>query len=180
MASLETFHLTTHSPSKQVKIFHFQREEFYLFSIIGGKTYTIKVDVIDSPHFYISEKWECKIVQRICSFKINSLKGWGTSECQQRNMLGRNIQNCNKKKEYNEILNKTYQSISDICVKKQQNIPSTDVDHTGKEKTEEVNKNIDIQKFQCEHCEMFCESRVKLWRHLRTHDNTAPSIKKEM
>ncbi|KAL3269693.1 hypothetical protein HHI36_008753 [Cryptolaemus montrouzieri] len=64
----------------------------YAFTIeAGGKTYIVKVDVIDSPHFFISKDWECKVYERLCTFKVNGLKGWGASEWQQRNILGKNI-----------------------------------------------------------------------------------------
>ncbi|KAK9879879.1 hypothetical protein WA026_008381 [Henosepilachna vigintioctopunctata] len=64
----------------------------YAFTIkAGGKTYVVKVDVVDTPHFFISKDWECKVFERFCKFNVNGLNGWGASEWQHRNVMGRDI-----------------------------------------------------------------------------------------
>ncbi|KRT80738.1 hypothetical protein AMK59_4916, partial [Oryctes borbonicus] len=54
------------------------------FDFLGNNTYMIKVHVTDSPYFYISKDWEAKIFERLCSFNVNNLNGWGAAEWQYR------------------------------------------------------------------------------------------------
>ncbi|KAJ8920051.1 hypothetical protein NQ315_011704 [Exocentrus adspersus] len=64
----------------------------YAFSFTaGGKTYTVKVNVVDSPHFYISKDWEAKVFERLCRFEVNGVQGWGAAEWQYRNIQGKNV-----------------------------------------------------------------------------------------
>nr|XP_023014881.1 uncharacterized protein LOC111504538 [Leptinotarsa decemlineata] len=58
----------------------------------GGKTYAVQVQVVDSPHFYISKNWEAKIYERMCIFEVNGVKAWGASEWQYRNIQGKSVQ----------------------------------------------------------------------------------------
>ncbi|GJQ71344.1 hypothetical protein Trydic_g11078 [Trypoxylus dichotomus] len=65
----------------------------YGFTIkAGNNTYVIKVHVTDSPHFYISKDWEAKIFERLCSFNVNNLNGWGAAEWQYRNIRGKDVE----------------------------------------------------------------------------------------
>ncbi|XP_045475704.1 uncharacterized protein LOC123681367 [Harmonia axyridis] len=150
----------------------------YAFTIIaGGRTYTIKVDVIDSSHFYISKDWECKIIQRFCSFKVNSLKGWGTSECQQRNMLGRSIiQNNNG---INSMANNTHSENNSkllcgkyrsVCESKSQSENNIKIKIKTENRRQNNTELVINQELICEQCEKVCESRIEFWKHLRTHD----------
>ncbi|KAJ3642305.1 hypothetical protein Zmor_025104 [Zophobas morio] len=64
----------------------------YSFSFsAGGKIYRIQVNVLYSPHFYISKDWESKVVERLCTFEVNGLKGWGAAEWQYRNVDEKNV-----------------------------------------------------------------------------------------
>ncbi|XP_044271324.1 uncharacterized protein LOC123015587 isoform X2 [Tribolium madens] len=61
--------------------------EDYAFSFEAGKKrYLMQVNVLHSPHFYISKDWESKVVERLCTFEINGMKGWGAAEWQYRNV----------------------------------------------------------------------------------------------
>ncbi|XP_022918645.2 uncharacterized protein [Onthophagus taurus] len=73
----------------------------YGFSIYAGhKSYVIKVHVKESPHFYISKDWEAKLFERLCTFKVNGLKGWGGSEWMYRNIEGKHVLDYEKNKEF--------------------------------------------------------------------------------
>ncbi|CAH0555739.1 unnamed protein product [Brassicogethes aeneus] len=62
----------------------------YAFSFCaGGKKYTVQVNVVDCPYFYLSKDWESKVVERLCKFKVNGVEGWGAAEWQYRNIQGR-------------------------------------------------------------------------------------------
>ncbi|KAF2880635.1 hypothetical protein ILUMI_25529 [Ignelater luminosus] len=64
----------------------------YAFSIVAGnKDYTIQVNIVDSPYFYISKDWECKVIERLCTAEINGKKGWGVSEWEYRNVVGKKV-----------------------------------------------------------------------------------------
>lgn len=58
-------------------------------NVSGGAYYTTKVKVKDSTLFYISKDWESKIFERLCSYTVNGVKGWGISEWQYRNVNGK-------------------------------------------------------------------------------------------
>ena len=45
--------------------------------------------VVDEPVFYIGWEWEAKIHERMCTFVVNGVPGWGISEFMYRNMSGR-------------------------------------------------------------------------------------------
>ncbi|CAH1155844.1 unnamed protein product [Phaedon cochleariae] len=61
--------------------------EDYAFTFSAGeKTYAVQVRVVDSSHFYVSNDKEAKVYERFSSFKLNGLKGWGTSQWQYRNI----------------------------------------------------------------------------------------------
>ncbi|RZB94432.1 uncharacterized protein BDFB_004454, partial [Asbolus verrucosus] len=69
----------------------------YAFTFEAGKKlYTIQVNVLHSPHFYISKDWESKIVERLCTFSVNGVKGWGAAEWQYRNVDEKNVEDYNK------------------------------------------------------------------------------------
>jgi hypothetical protein len=51
----------------------------------------MQVNVVHSPHFYLSKDWESKVVERLCTFEINGVKGWGAAEWQYRNIDGKNV-----------------------------------------------------------------------------------------
>ncbi|XP_018574444.2 uncharacterized protein LOC108913376 [Anoplophora glabripennis] len=64
----------------------------YAFSFTAGnKKYVVKVNVIDSPYFYISKDWEAKIFESLCEFEVNGVKGWGAAEWQYRNIEGKTV-----------------------------------------------------------------------------------------
>lgn len=52
----------------------------------GGIQYTVQVDVIDSPTFYIGNERECRVVERLAKFVVNGVEGWGAAEWQYRNI----------------------------------------------------------------------------------------------
>ncbi|XP_044755840.1 uncharacterized protein LOC123314556 [Coccinella septempunctata] len=134
----------------------------YAFTLEAGrKTYTVKVDVIDSPHFYISKDWESEVVKRLCFFNVNSMKGWGTSECQQRNLLGRSsLERSPTLKMKNSDKKQKVHASEMIQEERTKSLIQTNVKHVN-----------DQKKLACEHCEKVCDSRVDLWKHLRTHDD---------
>ena len=51
-----------------------------LFVYIGGKTYHLEGHVLDRPIFYMGYEWEAEIKERMCTFKVNGVPGWGISE----------------------------------------------------------------------------------------------------
>ncbi|EAT39972.1 AAEL008264-PA, partial [Aedes aegypti] len=50
--------------------------------------YTMKVRVVANPEFYIGQESECRIVEQLCHFEVNGLKGWGAAEWQYRHYGG--------------------------------------------------------------------------------------------
>nr|XP_029728509.1 uncharacterized protein LOC115266418 [Aedes albopictus] len=50
--------------------------------------YTMKVRVVSGPEFYIGQESECRIVEQLCHFEVNGLKGWGAAEWQYRHHGG--------------------------------------------------------------------------------------------
>ncbi|XP_058455646.1 uncharacterized protein LOC131432976 [Malaya genurostris] len=54
----------------------------------GQDLYTVMVQAVANPEFYIGKESECRIVEQLCSFKVNNLKGWGAAEWQYRNSNG--------------------------------------------------------------------------------------------
>lgn len=52
----------------------------------------MQVNVIDSPAFYISKDWDCKVIERLCKFTVNGIDGWGAAEWVYRNPKGKRIQ----------------------------------------------------------------------------------------
>lgn len=61
----------------------------YAFQFIaGGETYLVKVQTHDCPEFFIGEEAECRIVEQLCAFEVNGVKGWGAAEWQYRHVTG--------------------------------------------------------------------------------------------
>lgn len=58
----------------------------FLLVISGGQLYTVQVDVKDSPTFFIGDEHESRVVERLCHFNVNGVKGWGAAEWQYRNL----------------------------------------------------------------------------------------------
>lgn len=52
----------------------------------------MQVDMIDSPAFYISKDWETKVIEGLCKFKVNGVKGHGAAEWVYRNIKGRKVE----------------------------------------------------------------------------------------
>ncbi|PVD27980.1 hypothetical protein C0Q70_10556 [Pomacea canaliculata] len=55
----------------------------------GGKQYDMECIVLDCPIFYMGEEWDAKIYERFCQYQVNGLKGWGISEWDYRNYVGK-------------------------------------------------------------------------------------------
>ncbi|XP_055551031.1 uncharacterized protein LOC129733288 isoform X2 [Wyeomyia smithii] len=54
----------------------------------GNKKYITKVKAAIGPEFYIGTESECRIVEQLCDFEVNGVKGWGATEWQYRNYNG--------------------------------------------------------------------------------------------
>ncbi|XP_053691690.1 uncharacterized protein LOC128740186 [Sabethes cyaneus] len=58
----------------------------YAFQFAADKrVYTVKVKAVIGPEFYIGTESECRIVEQLCIFDVNGIKGWGAAEWQYRN-----------------------------------------------------------------------------------------------
>ena len=42
--------------------------------------YNLKCTVVDAPIFYMGCEWEARIHERMCTFTVNGVNGWGISE----------------------------------------------------------------------------------------------------
>ena len=51
----------------------------FIFNV-GSKLYDLKCTVIDAPIFYMGYEWEARIHERMCTFTVNGMNGWGVSE----------------------------------------------------------------------------------------------------
>ncbi|XP_058820451.1 uncharacterized protein LOC131682750 [Topomyia yanbarensis] len=61
----------------------------YAFQFTTGKeVYVVKVLAVACPEFYIGKDSECRIVEQLCNFEVNGLKGWGAAEWQYKNFDG--------------------------------------------------------------------------------------------
>lgn len=49
-------------------------------TLSGNKNYNVKCEVQDRAVFYMGLAWEARIVERMCKFTVNGVKGWGISE----------------------------------------------------------------------------------------------------
>jgi len=54
----------------------------------GGKTYEVQVDVLEQNELFIGRKWEAKLLERMCHYRVNGNDGWGLSEWEYRNKAG--------------------------------------------------------------------------------------------
>ncbi|XP_062541594.1 uncharacterized protein LOC134209615 [Armigeres subalbatus] len=54
----------------------------------GSETYIMQVRTLSSPEFYIGQESECRIVEQLCHFEVNGMKGWGAAEWQYRHYGG--------------------------------------------------------------------------------------------
>jgi len=84
---------TTTSPSKQVILYKqksasnpFPSDDMSLVHIIANRWWSVQVNVVDAPIFYIGWEWEAKIHERMCTFQVDGVPGWGISEFMYRNM----------------------------------------------------------------------------------------------
>ncbi|XP_076444744.1 uncharacterized protein LOC143282822 [Babylonia areolata] len=55
----------------------------------GGKVYELECKVLDCPIFYMGENWDAKIYERFCQYYVNGVKGWGISEWDYCNHVGK-------------------------------------------------------------------------------------------
>ncbi|KAK7107098.1 uncharacterized protein [Littorina saxatilis] len=55
----------------------------------GGKLYEMQCDVLDCPIFYMGVEWDAKINERFCRYTVNGVKGWGISEWEYGNYVGK-------------------------------------------------------------------------------------------
>lgn len=55
----------------------------------GNTKYHLEGLVLDRPIFYMGWDWESRIHERMCTYKVNNVPGWGISEWCYRNHTGR-------------------------------------------------------------------------------------------
>eukprot|EP00062_Callorhinchus_milii_P012665 gi/632959942/ref/XP_007895909.1/ PREDICTED: uncharacterized protein LOC103181315 isoform X2 [Callorhinchus milii] len=63
----------------------------------GGKRYFLQCQILASPEFYIGMEWEARIVERLATYTVNGVKGWGISEWHYRHHGGRPEKYANRK-----------------------------------------------------------------------------------
>lgn len=62
----------------------------YHFTFKAAKrTWDVDVKVHDTPVLYFGWEWEARIHERMCTYTVNGVPGWGISEFMYRNMTGR-------------------------------------------------------------------------------------------
>jgi hypothetical protein len=61
-------------------------DDISLVHIIANRWWSVQVNVVDAPIFYIGWEWEAKIHERMCTFQVDGVPGWGISEFMYRNM----------------------------------------------------------------------------------------------
>ncbi|CAB3361605.1 Hypothetical predicted protein [Cloeon dipterum] len=55
----------------------------------GDKKYCVQVKVLHTPEFYIADEWEARVVERMVTFRVNGIAGWGIAEWEYRNTMGK-------------------------------------------------------------------------------------------
>ncbi|GFO33376.1 hypothetical protein PoB_005988100 [Plakobranchus ocellatus] len=55
----------------------------------GGKNYNVKCNQNQVVYFYMGKEWDAKIHERVCTYSVNGVKGWGISEWDYRNYAGK-------------------------------------------------------------------------------------------
>lgn len=79
----------------------------YSFSFkAANRTWEVQVNVVEEPKFYIGWEWEAKIVERMCTYSVNGVPGWGISEFMYRNMTGRPEEFTEKDPEWTQTIDK--------------------------------------------------------------------------
>ncbi|KAL8588233.1 hypothetical protein ACOMHN_062090 [Nucella lapillus] len=58
----------------------------------GGKAYHLECHMLDCPIFYMGEDWDAKIYERFCQYVVNGVKGWGISEWEYCNHVGKRVE----------------------------------------------------------------------------------------
>ncbi|KAK4021997.1 uncharacterized protein LOC116919103 [Daphnia magna] len=72
----------------------------------ANRWWSVQVNVLDAPIFYIGWEWEAKIHERMCTFEVNGVPGWGISEFMYRNMDGRPEEYNERDPEWTRTINK--------------------------------------------------------------------------
>ena len=73
----------------------------------ANRWWSVQVNVVDAPIFYIGWEWEAKIHERMCTFQVDGIPGWGISEFMYRNMgPGRPEEYNEKDPEWTRTINK--------------------------------------------------------------------------
>ncbi|KAL7641049.1 UNVERIFIED_CONTAM: hypothetical protein RMT77_008186 [Armadillidium vulgare] len=79
----------------------------YAFSFnADGKEFFVEVQIEESPEFYIGWEWETRVVERMATFRVNGIKGWGIAEWNYRHQGGRPETYASKDPEWTLSLNK--------------------------------------------------------------------------
>lgn len=81
-------------------------DDMSLVHMIANRWWSVQVNVLDAPIFYIGWEWEAKIHERICTFEVNGVPGWGISEFMYRNMDGRPEEYNERDPEWTRTINK--------------------------------------------------------------------------
>jgi len=55
----------------------------------GGQTYAVECKVIESPELYMGQEWEARVIERMCTYRVNDKEGWGFAEWEYRNKNGK-------------------------------------------------------------------------------------------
>ncbi|GAB6023464.1 hypothetical protein CHUAL_008243 [Chamberlinius hualienensis] len=59
----------------------------------GGRDYRVDCKVIESPEVFIGPQWEARVVERMCTYRVNGKRAWGFAEWEYRHHGGRPIDN---------------------------------------------------------------------------------------
>ncbi|KAB7505170.1 hypothetical protein Anas_01790 [Armadillidium nasatum] len=76
----------------------------YAFSF--NADFFVEVQIEESPEFYIGWEWETRVVERMATFRVNGVKGWGIAEWNYRHQGGRPETYASKDPEWTLSLNK--------------------------------------------------------------------------
>lgn len=80
--------------------------DYYFTFEAANETWAVQVNVIESPVFHIGWEWEARIVERMCTFEVNGVPGWGVSEFMYNHKNGRPTEFSRNDPEWTRDINK--------------------------------------------------------------------------
>lgn len=82
-------------------------EYFEVNFIAGGKNYTVKCTRDDIFYFYMGKDWDSKVHERVCTYYVNGVRGWGISEWDYRNYAGKAVEKAKAEERRANLRNRT-------------------------------------------------------------------------